>query len=84
MLCLCSVFQDMETVQGIMYGTRSDSSVNNSSQLQPGWRSRKQNELPVCTSSVDLEIMASFGAILWGGPRWNTRVIAMSHFVPKK
>lgn len=84
MLCFCSVFQDMETVQGIMYGTRSDSSVNNSSQLQPGWRSRKQNEFPVCTSSVDLEIMASFGGILWGGPRWNTRVIAMSHFVPKK
>lgn len=50
-----------------MYGTRSDSSVNNSSQLQPGWRSRKQKEFPVCTSSVDLAIMASFGGILLGG-----------------
>lgn len=66
MLCLFSVFQDMETVQGMMYGTRSDSSVNNSRQLQPGWRSPKQNEFPVCTSSVDLEIMVSFGGILWG------------------
>lgn len=63
-LCLFSVFQDMETVQGMMYGTRSDSSVNNSSRLQPGWKSRKQNEFPVCMSSVDLEIMASFGGIL--------------------
>lgn len=67
---------------GMMYGT--DSSVNNYSQLQPGCRSPKQNEFPVCTGCVDLEIMASFGGILLRGPRWNTRVIAMNHSFPKK